>query len=195
MLPLSFSYCGLTCFIPFPGGVVLHISVGHSTHYDTQYTLAITLRPHQIDMMFHRTLHFLSRSIKVIQLNMKVISCCITWLLKHNSTERFAKSLSRISPYMLDHSHFSIFLLIHGRSKWSCWSGFYGHFWNCACADNESFALAQLHWAITRARTTPWLQRMNDQDPRKATSSVNISFQSAHLGKRKQCPCLPICLV
>ena len=90
---------------------------------------------------------------------------------------------------------------IHGRSKWSGWSGFgqtsfYDHFWNCACADNEIFALVQLHRAITHARTTPWLQRMNNQDPRKATSSVNyISFQSAHLGKRKQCPCLPICLV
>ena len=53
----------------------------------------------------------------------------------------------------------------HGRSKRSGWSGFgrtsfQGHFWNCACADNENFALAQLHRAITRARTTPWLQQL-----------------------------------
>ena len=54
----------------------------------------------------------------------------------------------------------------HGRSKRSGWSGFgrisfNGHFWNCACADNEVFALVQLHRAITHARTTPWLQQLD----------------------------------
>ena len=78
----------------------------------------------------------------------------------------------------------------HGRSKRSGWSGFgrttfYRHFWNCACADNEIFALAQLHQAITSARTTPWLQRMNDQDPRKATSTVNFKFSKRTFEQKK----------
>ena len=79
---------------------------------------------------------------------------------------------------------------LHGCSKWSGWSGFgqtsfYGHFWNCACADNEIFRTY-----ATRARTIPWLQQMNGKDdiPEKPHHQPTISFQSAHLGKRKQCP-------
>ena len=34
-------------------------------------------------------------------------------------------------------------------------ASFYGHFWNCACADNKIFAIAQLHRAITHACTKP----------------------------------------
>ena len=39
--------------------------------------------------------------------------------------------------------------------------------------------------SCNRARTTPWLQRMNDQDPRKATSSVNYKFSKRTFGQKK----------
>ena len=51
---------------------------------------------------------------------------------------------------------------------------FMGHFWNCACTDNEILALAQLHRAVTRARTTPATGSITDSTaryPRNAISS------------------------
>ena len=79
---------------------------------------------------------------------------------------------------------------LHGRSKQSGWSGFgwtsfHCHFWNCTCADNKFFSTCATH-----ACTIPWLQQMNSKDdiPEKPHHQLTISFQSAYLGKREQCP-------
>ena len=87
--------------------------------------------------------------------------------------------------------------VLHGHSKSSGrLDQFLQSFWNWACADNEIFALAQLHRAINHACTMPWLQQL-------AVSLIptyqmicqkshiiqwTIIFPITHLGKRKQCP-------
>ena len=57
-----------------------------------------------------------------------------------------------------------ISLECHGRSKRSGWSGFgrtrFTVIFGTVHADNDIFVPAQLHWAITRARTMLWLQQL-----------------------------------
>ena len=57
----------------------------------------------------------------------------------------------------------------------------YGHFWNCACADNEIFALA--HWAITHAHTTPWLANERHKIPEKPHH--HYKFTKRTFGQKK----------
>ena len=58
------------------------------------------------------------------------------------------------------------------------------------------FTPAQLHRAITRAHTMPWLQQLavspiprhKMMSPKSHIIQWTTSFPSAHLGERKQCP-------
>ena len=99
---------------------------------------------------------------------------------------------------------------IHGSSKRSGWSSFgrttfHGHFWNCACADNEYWTkclgpLLQLCFRRARIRHIHFLliamatatgsitdSTAQDNIPEKGTSASELKVSQVHIWAKESC--------